>query len=115
MKTLYSIAFAHREGGESVVDYVAGAEAGGWYRHEFDADGGYLSVGPVSLSALAPLAAEGPAPLARELRAIADAMDAALDRLRGPGTEHLRRDRREVLDRLDWVSALARGELESQP
>jgi len=105
VRTLYSITFVHRDGGATVVDYLAGRETAGWFRHELDAAGRYLSVSPAGLSALRPLEAEGAAPLALELRKAAGTMDAVLHVLRGPGADRVRRDRREVLERLGRVPA----------
>ena len=104
MRTLYSITFPHPDGGSTVIDYL---DRGGWWRHDFSADGEYLEATPADARALMPLAGEGSAALVYELRKCAEAMGVAGTRLLGPPGKALRRDRRDVLRRLEWAVAQA--------
>lgn len=104
MRTLYSITFPHPDGGTTVIDYL---DRGGWWRHDFSADGDYLEAALTDVRALIPLAGDGGTSLVHELRKCADAMAAASQQLLGPPGKALRRDRRDVLRRLDWAVTVA--------
>jgi len=100
VRTLYSITFPHPDGGSTVIDYL---DVGGWWRHDFSADGEYLEAVPTDARSLMPLGGDGGPSLVYELRKCAEAMGAAATRLLGPPGKALRRDRRDVLRRLEWA------------
>jgi hypothetical protein len=100
VQTLYSITFPHPDGGTTVIDYL---DRGGWWRHDFSADGEYLEATPTDARALMPLSGDGSSSLVYELRKCAEAMGEASTRLLGPAGKALRRDRRDVLRRLEWA------------
>jgi hypothetical protein len=100
VRTLYSITFPHPDGGSTVIDYI---DRGGWWRHDFSAEGEYLEATPTDVRALMPLAGDGSSSLVYELRKCAEAMGVASTQLLGPPGKALRRDRREVLRRLEWA------------
>jgi hypothetical protein len=116
VRTVYSITFPHPDGGATVIDYL---DEGGWWQHDFNADGEYLEARPTDARALTPLIGDGGPSLVYELRKCAEAMGIAAKSLLGPAGKALRRDRRDVLMRLEravgegWDDAIRR--LESTP
>jgi hypothetical protein len=116
VQTVYSITFPHPDGGSTVIDYL---DQGGWWQHDFNAEGVYLEAIPTDARVLTPLFGDGSPSLVYELRKCAEAMGRASARLHGSEGKALRRDRRDVLVRLDravaesWDDAMQR--LESTP
>jgi hypothetical protein len=134
MRTLYSLTLVRDDGGVTIVDYL---DELGWRQHEFELGGGYESVAPCTAAALEPLHSETVTALVHELRkaagalceeiaaigrrgagAVAPAGPVAVGRgyahigsaarLPSPrGVDRLRRDWRELLERL--VPACAEG------
>lgn len=79
METVYSLSHARPDGSSVVFDFLVTREDARWWRHDFDPDGGYVSVTGSSVDELRDeMAGSEPATYVIELRSTASALEAAV-------------------------------------
>jgi hypothetical protein len=82
METVYSLAHERTDHEAVVFDFLLGGDRAGWWRHDFDGDGGYAAVAPCQVADIrTELADASPAAFVIELRSAAAALEAAVSGL----------------------------------